>query len=543
MEISLSHALLLLAPLLLLLPLLLLQLLSSRRRKKSNDHPSNGALNGNPKPKPIPSPPGLPIIGHLHLLGTPLHRSLAALAARHGADAGLLLLRFGKKPVVLVSSPAIATECFTAHDVALADRPGLPSRQQLTGDNCPGIGTARYGPLWRSLRRLATVHALCAQRLSLTASARDAEARAMATKLLRLAGASGGFVVVGVKEIAFEFVANSIMAMVAGGGRRMGEEEVRRFRDMTEAGLAAAGAANRQDFVPLLRKMDFGRTASRLAALAEERREFGQRLVDEYRSGRNAIAGDDDETMKSPAPRTVIGDLLREQQRAPEECSDVVIRTVCLSLLQAGTDTSSSTVEWAMALLLNNPTKMAKVTDEIDSVVGASRLLEERDLACLPYLRSVITETLRLYPLTPYLVPHEASSDCVVANGQYVITRGTMLLVDVFSMQRDPATWNDPDNFIPERFADDNDDANRDGHDKGIMLPFGMGRRKCPGEALAWKTVGMALGVMMQCFEWERIGKEKVDMSEGSGLTMPMAVSVMAMCRPRREMDGVLRGL
>lgn len=213
------------------------------------------------------------------------------------------------------------------------------------------------------------------------------------------------------------------------------------------------------------------------------------------------------------------------------------------SLLQAGTDTSSSTVEWAMALLLNNPTKMAKVTDEIDSVVGASRLLEERDLACLPYLRSVITETLRLYPLTPYLVPHEASSDCVVANGQYVITRGTMLLVDVFSMQRDPATWNDPDNFIPERFADDNDDANRDGHDKGIMLPFGMGRRKCPGEALAWKTVGMALGVMMQCFEWERIGKEKVDMSEGSGLTMPMAVSVMAMCRPRREMDGVLRGL
>lgn len=205
------------------------------------------------------------------------------------------------------------------------------------------------------------------------------------------------------------------------------------------------------------------------------------------------------------------------------------------SLLQAGTDTSASTIEWAMALLLNNPDVLRKATDEINSVVGMSRLLQEPDLANLPYLRCIITETLRLYPLAPHLVPHEASRDCMVAG--HVIARGTMVLVDVYSTQRDPRVWEDPDKFIPERFKGFKVDGS------GWMMPFGMGRRKCPGEGLALRTVGMALGVMIQCFQWERVGKKKVDMSEGSGLTMPMAVPLMAMCLPRVEMESVLKSL
>lgn len=278
----------------------------------------------------IPSPPALPVVGHLHLLKKPLHRSLAALAARYGGGAGLLLLRFGARPVVLVSSQAAADECFTAHDAALAGRPGLASRRLLT-DGCPTIATAGHGARWRHLRRLATVHALCARRLAATSPARDAEARAMAARLYSSSSSSSAAsaVVVGVKPAAYGFVASVIMSMVA--GERMAEEDVLRFKAITEAGLAAAGAANRQDFLPFLRLLDFGRARRRLAGIAKERHDFGQRIVDEYRRRhrrRLAVAADD--SSSSPPRRTVIGDLLRQQESSPESYADEVIRTVCL---------------------------------------------------------------------------------------------------------------------------------------------------------------------------------------------------------------------
>ena len=192
-----------------------------------------------------------------------------------------------------------------------------------------------------------------------------------------------------------------------------------------------------------------------------------------------------------------------------------------------------------MALLLSNPDALKKAADEIHSVVGTSRLLHESDLAGLPYLRSVIAETLRLCPLTPNHVPHEASRDCAIAGG-HAVARGTMVLVDVYSMQRDPDVWEEPERFMPERFMDGGEVG---AGESRWMMPFGMGRRRCPGEGLALRTVGIALGVMVQCFEWERVGGKEVDMSEGSGLTMPMAVPLVAMCRPRAEMGTLLQAL
>jgi len=204
------------------------------------------------------------------------------------------------------------------------------------------------------------------------------------------------------------------------------------------------------------------------------------------------------------------------------------------SILSAGTDTSSDTIEWAMSLLLNNPDKLKKAQAEIDELIGNGRLLQESDLPNLPYLQCVITETLRLYPAGPLLVPHESSEECVV--GGYDVPRGTMLLVNAYSIHRDPNTWDEPERFVPERFEDA-----KGGEHK--LLPFGMGRRKCPGEGLARRVVGLEIGTLIQCFEWKRTGEELVDMSEGSGLTLPKALPLEAMYRPRESMTGVLSGL
>uniref|UniRef100_A0ACD5WPA3 Uncharacterized protein n=1 Tax=Avena sativa TaxID=4498 RepID=A0ACD5WPA3_AVESA len=185
-----------------------------------------------------------------------------------------------------------------------------------------------------------------------------------------------------------------------------------------------------------------------------------------------------------------------------------------------------------MSLLLNKPEVLLKASEEIDACIGEpARLLEATDLPKLQYLRSIIMETLRLYPPAPLLVPHESSADCTV--GGFHIPQGTMLLVNTFAIHRDPGLWDEPTSFIPERFED--------GINGGKMvIPFGMGRRRCPAEHLGMQMVGLALGTMIQCFDWERVGEELVDMTEGSGLTMPKQLPLDALYQPRPSMVRLL---
>jgi cytochrome P450 len=197
----------------------------------------------------------------------------------------------------------------------------------------------------------------------------------------------------------------------------------------------------------------------------------------------------------------------------------------------------SITTEWAMSLLLNHPETLVKLRAEIDAAVGTSRLLTGDDVAsgAFGYLHCVVGETLRLYPVAPLLLAHQASVDCTV--GGYHVPRGTMLLVNAYAIHRDPAAWDAPGEFRPERFLEQGDGA-------GPMIPFGMGRRKCPGDTLALRTVAMVLGTLVQCFHWDRPDGVEVDMAEsGGGLTMPRAVPLEAICKPRAAMRELLQGL
>ncbi|GJM92518.1 hypothetical protein PR202_ga08995 [Eleusine coracana subsp. coracana] len=184
-----------------------------------------------------------------------------------------------------------------------------------------------------------------------------------------------------------------------------------------------------------------------------------------------------------------------------------------------------------MAALLNHPDLLKKAQEEIDTHVGGSRLLDKNDLPHLPYLHCIINETLRLYTATPMLLPHEASTDCKIHG--YDVPAGSMLLVNAYAIHRDPAIWEKPEQFSPERFE----------HGKAegkFMIPFGMGRRKCPGENLAMRTMGLVLGALLQCFDWSRVGDGEIDMTPSSGQVMFKAVPLEALCKPRANMSAVL---
>lgn len=205
-------------------------------------------------------------------------------------------------------------------------------------------------------------------------------------------------------------------------------------------------------------------------------------------------------------------------------------------MLSAGSDTSAGTMEWALSNLLNNSKTILQAQEEIDTNVGQSRLIEESDIAKLPYLYGIMKETLRMYPVAPVLVPHESSEECSI--GGFHVPRGTMLLVNMWAIQNDPNLWEEPSKFKPERFQ-----GLEEERDKYMLLPFGAGRRGCPGEGLAMRIFGLALGTLIQCFEWKRVGDEMVDMSEGVGLTMPKAQPLLAMYRPRPVMTKLLSQL
>ncbi|KAF5817589.1 putative cytochrome P450 [Helianthus annuus] len=190
-------------------------------------------------------------------------------------------------------------------------------------------------------------------------------------------------------------------------------------------------------------------------------------------------------------------------------------------------------MEWAMALLLNHPNVITKAQNEIDTNIGKHRLVDESDIVNLPYLRCIINETLRMYPAGPLLVPRESSKDCVI--GGYNIPGRTMLLVNQWAIHRDPKFWTDPKSFNPERFK--GLEAMRDGFK---YMPFGSGRRSCPGEGLAVRMMALTIGLLIQCFDWERISEKKVDMTEGYGITLPKAEPLLAKCKPRLEMRNLL---
>jgi cytochrome P450 len=197
-------------------------------------------------------------------------------------------------------------------------------------------------------------------------------------------------------------------------------------------------------------------------------------------------------------------------------------------LLTAGTEPSALTIEWAMALLLRHPEAMRKVRAEIDTNVGTARMVEESDITNLPYLQCVVKETLRLYPVAPIIPAHEAMEDCTVSGLD--VRRGTMILVNAWAILRDPNLWDAPEEFRPKRFLD----AGAVNTVTTPLLPFGLGRRRCPGEGLAMRLVSLTLAVLMQYFEWDVDEAGVIDMSEGGGLSMPMATPLSAVCQPRK---------
>lgn len=196
-------------------------------------------------------------------------------------------------------------------------------------------------------------------------------------------------------------------------------------------------------------------------------------------------------------------------------------------LFLAGTDTTSSTLEWAMAELIHSPEKMAKARYELEEVIGKEdRTVEESDISRLPYLQAVIKETLRLHPPVTFLIPHRAIDDVEIQG--YVVPKDAQILCNLWAMGQDSNVWSDAQTFRPERFLDVGIDYK--GRDFEL-IPFGAGRRICPALPLAHRMLHLMLGGLIYRFDWKMekgMRPEDMDMTDKFGITLQKNLPLMA---------------
>ncbi|PQM41044.1 cytochrome P450 CYP82D47 [Prunus yedoensis var. nudiflora] len=475
-----------------------------------------------------------PIFGHLPLLGgsTPPHITLAAMADQYGP---LFTIRLGVHPSLVISSSEIAKECFTTNDLSLNSRPKLAVVDHI-GYNYAMFGFAPSGPFWREMRKITTLELLSNRRLELLRHIRVSEVTTFLQDLYKTwstaergeSNNSDG-VLVELKQWFEDMTLNVILRMVAGKRYSVAadEDEKKEARKVQSAlreffyyvGLFVVG-----DSVPYLRWLDLGGHEKAMKKTAKELDAIVGGWVEEHkkRRARGDAKGEPDfiDAMLSVLDGADLGGF----------DADTVNKATSLNMIAGGSDTTMVTLTWAISLLLNNPHVLKRAQNELDTEIGRHRVVSDSDISKLVYLQAIVKETLRLYPAAPLSGPREFTEDCVI--GGYHVSKGTRLITNLRKIQTDPRIWPDPFEFKPERFLTTHKDVDV----KGLhfeLIPFGSGRRACPGLAFGLQMVQFTLASFVHAFEISNPSSAPIDMSESFGLTNVKATPLQVRIKPR----------
>ncbi|CAO2175189.1 unnamed protein product [Urochloa humidicola] len=466
-----------------------------------------------------PSPPGLPVLGHLHLLGSLPHRTLRSLARAHGP---VMLLRLGRVPTVVVSSAAGAEEVMRARDLAFASRPRSAMADRLLYGR--DVAFAPYGEYWRQARRVCAVHLLSARRV------REQEAAALVGRVKAAAGEP-----LVMAELLAEY-ANTVVTRAAVGdecarglfdGGDRGREQRKVFNDFQ----ALMGTEPVGELLPWLGWVDaalgleakVSRTFRALDGLLEK-------VIDDHRRRRRPPNGGDTDDGDRRDFVDVLLDVHEHDKQIGIQLETDEIKAIILDMFAGGTDTTSTAIEWAMAELVTHPRAMRELQDEIRA---AAVTVDEGRVAELRYLKAVVKETLRLHVPLPLLVPREPAEDAEILG--YRVPAGTRVVINAWAIARDPAAWEDAEEFVPERFLPDMDAAVDYRGQDFRFVPFGAGRRGCPGLGLAEASIEMALASLLYHFDWEAAGgagPSSLDMSETSGIAAHVKSGLPLVAKP-----------
>ncbi|XP_078442207.1 flavonoid 3'-monooxygenase CYP75B137-like isoform X2 [Wolffia australiana] len=474
-----------------------------RRDKKLKTSDASGNL--------PPGPRGIPILGNLPFLGSELHVCLKELADAHGP---IFSLRLGAKLCVVLTSPETVKGVLKDQDAIFANR-DVPATAIISSYGGKNIAWAPNGPYWRMIRKVTVRELLCPATISDLYVLRKAELEKMVDKLRSSAGKP-----INVRDLVHTTTMSMTTEMLWGGMTAQDgahrEALERELLHVVESLVELLGMPNISDFYPALAWLDLQGRVKRMRKLSS----WLGRILDSITGERlNSVKrGEEKKQEKKRDFLQVLLDIV-ENPTAQVALDMDGMKALLLDMISGGTDTTSTTMEWAMAELLHHPEKMKRVKEEIAAVVGEDVGIEEAHLHRLTYLDAVVKEVLRLHPVLPLMMPHSPSSTCTIAG--YRIPKGTKVLINVWAIQRDPSLWEDALEFRPERFLCEEGRMDYSGS-TFRYLPFGAGRRRCAGTLLGERMVMFTLATLLHAVNWSPVKDEAHadDLKETFGLVM-----------------------
>ncbi|KAH6775168.1 hypothetical protein C2S52_012729 [Perilla frutescens var. hirtella] len=457
-----------------------------------------------------PGPNPWPIIGNLNLIAFDPRRSVQSLCQKYG---DIMLLKFGKFPVVIASSSEMARQFLKVHDAVFASRPALAAGK-FTGYDYKNTGWAPYGPHWIQARKIYHMEVFSDKKMESFVHIRDEERRGLVSRLCSLSGKT-----IMLKDHLSKYTL-SIMCRMLISKKYFVESQhenstLKDLDSMVGELLDLNGAFNIGDWIPWLSLFDLQGYVRKMKALQKKLDKFHDYVIDDHEVRRAAE--------KDFISKDLVDVLMQlsEDSNLEVKITRDHIKGLVQDLFNGGIDSTSGAIEWAIRETLGHPHVAEKAKAELDKVIGRKRWVEEKDLSQLPYIDAIVMESLRLHPLATFLTYHYSIEDAKVAG--YDIPKGTTVLINVWSITRDPKTWDSPNEFLPERFLGKEVDVLLGSN--FALLPFGSGRRRCPGLSFGLKVLRITLANLLHGFDLklgEGVRFEDVSLEDmGTAVTRP----------------------
>ncbi|KAM6552644.1 hypothetical protein CsatB_013406 [Cannabis sativa] len=452
-----------------------------------------------------PGPWKLPILGNIHqLIFTPLvYQKLSDLAKKHGP---LIYLRIGEIPTIVISSPQYAKQVMRVHDMAFASRPSILFSKIIFYDSTD-LAFAPYGDYWRQLRKIFTQELLSATRVQSFKPVREKEM----FNFIESISSNVGSVINLNKRL--NMLMYGIISRAACGRTRIHNKEF--LSVLMEATQISLGFTLSDLFPSVKLFYQISRSRPKLESLKQRAAVIFEEIIQEHMEKKTTEKGDGE---------VIDEDFVDVLLRFHNNCdlgfslTSQNLYAIMFDIFAAGTETSSTTVEWAMSEMMKNPTTMKKAQEEVREVFNRKGIVDESGLGEMKYLKSVVKESMRLHPTFPLLLPRINQVKCEI-NG-YEIPTKTQTLVNVWTIGRDPEYWTEPEIFKPERFLDNSIDFKGNNFE---FIPFGGGRRICVGMSFGLISVEFSLALLLYHFDWilpNGMKHQDLDMIESFGGTL-----------------------